>query len=357
MPNKKHIPTIIRHTTSRYWIGIFVLFLSGCSEPNPVPPTSPIGDPIGFRTELAETRAAAGSFTGSGTIHSIQKFGVFAYISGSSVPYMNNTPVSRTATTATWESAPLFYWPIETVDFYAYAHNDPFSGSRTTPYTLPEGFDDVAGVNTAVTTPGAPPKFAMTVDAYPHFQVDLLLAMPQLGKTKSATAVNMLFKHMMTKILFSARVKVPTSAENPIKITDIKLLNVYDSGEIEMNAAKEWTVNTTAPKRKYWLHIIDTPNGNKELVDKALTTSYQMLSTPEGVLLLLPQTLPQDARIEVTFRAGNQPPVTFSVALPISSPVWEKGKALNYQIEIDNGVYITAKPEEWNIVLNDFLID
>lgn len=308
---------------------LMMLFPVACSKLETESSVQPEKLTIDFTLELVGSKAAPNQFTGSGVNHTIRQFGVFARVNGT-VPYMNNLIVSRSDLNSPWTYSPQMYWPADPVDFYAYAHNDPFSGPR-----VPTGADDVAGIREVQLVSGVP-RIAMTVDSYPHFQIDLLLAEAQKGRTKTAGAIGLSFKHVMAKITFSARAKFDPGTHATAKITDIIIRNVFDTGEIEMDAAKEWTVNTTLLPRKYWLHIINTESGKQELNDLELTTSYQMLSSSVGVLLLMPQVLSDDARVEIRYVTSQ--PHTIIMPLKSITPQWGKGTAINYQIEIDNSL-------------------
>lgn len=243
--------------------------------------------------DKAETRAAPVASAAG-----ITSFGVLAYTytgawDGTQSPnYMYDVPVSKSGNT--WTPPSTYYWPGEAykVRFFAYAPkgNNAYrlsgqtAGHPTLTCTVP---DDVAD------------------------QADLLVAASGEINGNSNIPVNLTFRHALTAVKF-----VCGNEMNPGVVKRVTLKNVYSQGTYDLDD-------------QTWKDHGRTTSFTQELNKTAQGTEGEAITSEAQTFMMIPQTLPEAAKIEVIF-ADAKGEHTLSATLAKS--VWPMGKTVTYKI-------------------------
>ena len=198
-----------------------------------------------------------------------------------------------------WSSANTYYWPGtgHTFLFYAWAPTNA----------------------TNLSTPSSPTSTTLgyTVPADVTDQQDILVATTAeiVGNYNSTLPLS--FRHICTAVKFTTG-----SQMQPGTIKSVALKGVLNSGTYDM-ANDSWA--------------LDAATGDfSQSLDKSMSgseTSGSEITTEEGTFMMLPQTLPENAMIEVVFNdgtTGTERTFTASVA----GTEWPQGKTVTYRLSI-----------------------
>lgn len=224
-------------------------------------------------------------------------FGIFGYFydstqswasvnSISPEPSMTNLLVTQNDNSWTTD----VYWPGGTkkATFFAYApHN--CQGATLTSDT-------------------GTPKITYTVPSVIDEQQDILIAKSDEDiSCDGKSDVDLTFKHALTAIKF-------TQGElgDYTKITSITISGVNNKGELSLDGASWDNVSATS--------------GNSYTI-----SSQDGITLNDVILLLMPQTLPSGAKLEVTM-TNDIGTKTFSTTL---TGVWQKGYTVTYQLSVN----------------------
>jgi len=255
----------------------------------------------GFEGEQALTRG-----TPVGNDNFYDKFHVLAYWSknGASVDqfYMNTNASNAAASVGTgaiWSTEQIYYWPgaDHSFQFYAWAPTDA-SGlvtpttpeTKTLAYTVPEAAAD---------------------------QKDIVVATTNEIQGDNNAAVSLTFKHICTAVRFAVG-----SQMQPGSIKSVALKGVKDAGTYDM-AAGTWTLDNTGTTN-FSQDLDKSMNGNE--------TDGTEITSPEGTFMMLPQTLPAGATVEVVFVNANNQERTLTAS--IENTVWTMGTTVTYKLSI-----------------------
>lgn len=261
-------------------------------------------DVSGFKHEQALTRG-----TPVGKDNFYDKFHVLAYWSknGTLVNqfYMNSKASNVAASVGTgaiWSTEQIYYWPgaNHSFQFYAWAPTD--IGSLTTPsspqnkslaYTVPEAAAD---------------------------QKDIVVATPETQDSwipgDNNATVPLTFKHICTAVRFAAGNQM-----QPGSIKNVALKGVKNAGTYDM-ATGTWALDDAITDFSQTL--------NKETT--GTEANGDAITSTEGTFMMLPQTLPAGAMIEVTFT--NASGVDRTLSASIGNTVWTIGTTVTYNLSI-----------------------
>ena len=163
-------------------------------------------------------------------------------------------------------------------------------------------------------TKAGTPSIAYTVPAAVAEQKDLLVAASaeMAGNTGGAAPLN--FRHVLTAVRF-------TTGESmlPGRITKIALKGVYSSGTHAMGS-DSWNFDNAK-----------TADFSQELKVQTDGSVNQEITSAEGTFMMLPQTLPAGASIEVSY----QDDLTWTnrtLTASIAGSQWPMGKTVTYRI-------------------------
>lgn len=218
--------------------------------------------------------------------------------------YFNNEQnLKPAATDAPWpySSGNKYYWPGEEfkMRFFAYS---PYA---STSYGLTYMQDD-SGLN-----PRLHYEVPMTAERQPDLLATPIFDTP--GDNNAVVSLN--FKHICTAVQF-----VEGHDIEPGSIKSIRLKGVYDKGTYSA-ASDSWTLASST-------------------ADFTQTTDYTVQQTESapvtndtGCFVMLPQTVPDGAVIEIEFY-NNVVGETRTLSAPIAGQVWPQGKRVKYNISI-----------------------
>lgn len=307
-----------------FLMGIAATLMTACSENEPFD-NSNGNSPITFDTYVGKQTRASQT-----TIDNLTDFGVYAYVKAST-PFqlMDNEKISTTDGGTTWTYNNIKYWPENnSVDFFAYA-----------PYK--ENWGDYTS---------ATKSFTYTVPAASSAQEDLIAATSfQKNKGSNSGKVNLLFKHLLSKIGFSAKLAAEyLTAE--VRVVNFEVL--YKEGSV--NSQNTFTFATSGDssgsnEAGTW----GTPADNQFLAGKSgelitdtvlITTDYKDLNTkgtattPNTYLMMLPQNVDTgDIQAKITYTVTYTNPaavVTNTKTIDLPAVSWVMGKAYTYNFSI-----------------------
>lgn len=155
-------------------------------------------------------------------------------------------------------------------------------------------------------------------------QCDLVVAVSETKCTESTSSVAMNFKHVLTRIQVKAASTMPAG-----KITRVAIRNIYNKNTLIMG------LNNITWKNE---HTIDG-NWNYCEYDTEVRVGGKDVDVMTGnnALMLLPQTLPSGAVLEITYTpdaTGKQQIFTADIA----SEQWLPGRSLTYTIRLSSTV-------------------
>lgn len=306
---------------------------------------------IGFAT-LLDSRAAA--VTNTKKLADKGGFNVWAYTHATpwvsdpaKTQLLGNTAVTSNNDGVSWSYANPVLWPADLyVSFFAYG---------------PAGKATPAG-----TDPNGRPVVNFTVDPATANQTDLLIAHPvysQVGASYSGGAdVGIRLEHALSRIVFSGMLTGEDTRE--ITIKSIVIDGLYDSGSAALDASNiVWTIDGE-PTASYTVEAnteeetVPEPTKKPELTSEILTTTSKFVTTDDGYLFLMPQSLVRDAGRGATMTvtlAIDGVAVEYPPTALFSPARWEPGKTYNYQIIVDGNdlrivvIDMGASLDNWKI--------
>lgn len=267
-------------------------------SPTPVYLHTLYTDSIVPRTEDALNGASVKRAIPVGRNNMYDTFGVSAYATtgewSNTTPttYMYDVPVALSG--SAWLPSETHYWPGEAyrMKFFAYA---------------PKG-------NNAYRLSGpaaCPPSISGSIPSDVADQKDLLVAAS--GEVGGAlnSAVPLTFRHALTAVRF-----VCGDDMRPGRLKSVALKGVYSTGTYNMETEKWSAVGTT----KDFSQTLDLAVDGRPSV--AITTAPQ-------TFMMIPQTLPDGAAVEVVWSDGSQ---DFVLTADIARSTWAMGKTVTYKI-------------------------
>lgn len=209
-----------------------------------------------------------------------------------------------------WSTGQVYYWPGSgrTLDFYAWAPAD----AHTTP-----------GLGVP-SSPSDGTTLSYTVPSDVSEQIDISVAAAAGIPGNLYQAVSLEFNHIFTAVRF-----VVGEQMQPGTIKSVALKGVYGSGTYDMESQTgegtgTWSLDENSTVD--FSQSLEVATGGEEGPGSAITA-------PEGTFMMLPQTLPMGAAIEVVFRdeaTGTDRTLTASIA----GTQWPIGKTVTYRLSI-----------------------
>lgn len=272
--------------------------------------------PVGIYVEdgfsnIADTRGATIA------TNDVASFNVWASLTGESggtTFFFPEEGVVFSKDVNTFESQEAYFWPgTGTIDFVAVA-NAPASG-----------FD-------AVVTDNKVTGFTYEVPTDATAQNDIVVASKTGVSGSNNETVPLQFKHIMSAV----QVKVGTMPTVGGTFESITLKNVYNSGTYTL-ADGTWARGGTKSDYVVLNQSYTPVNG-------------ATINTGVNTLMMIPQTLPDDAILEVKFKyAGATEAITLTA--PIAKDAdgayyeWKRSKTTFYTISIDENYNLTVVPQ------------
>ena len=218
-------------------------------------------------------------------------------------------------------------WPVGSeVSFHAFA---PYSAGSTSPL----GFmPDVDNEKTRIT------YTASTTDIVN--QPDLILATAKGSQSDNALDLN--FNHALTAVTFAIDKDLADVLGAGKKLTSITLSGIPNEGTYDLavmkgegNAAPEWQFAQDGGSNK-----IGTYKFN--LKDQDIVTGKDFaLTSDNNTLMMIPQTLPESAKLNFQFELDGVPQ---SLIIDMKDQVWQPGKSVIYKLSA-SAINTLSNPE------------
>ena len=194
-----------------------------------------------------------------------------------------------------WTMDNTYYWPgaNHTLQFYAWAPAD------------------------AITAPSSPENltFEYTVPEEATAQQDLVVANESRdGDFKQAVSLG--FKHICTAVKFVVGDEMQAGTIKSVALKGVKNTGTYDM-------TNGWTA-------------VSGPADFTQTLDKVTTGSEgdgDEITSPAGTFMMLPQTLPSGASVEVVFHSATTN-TDHTLSAPIEGTEWPIGKTVTYKLSI-----------------------
>lgn len=239
--------------------------------------------------------------------------------------YQKAASVTSNSTTTWHVSDGIKCWPEApaTLSFYAYAPTDNSMAFVTSG-------SDATGVKTVHYK-------AETSEV--EKQPDLIVSSNTVSRTSNAepAKVNLPFYHALTTVTFSV-----DAAMMPGTLKKVELVNVNTEGDCTMTASATSPFSWSNQKTKSTFSFdFDQPVGSSAVT----------LTSGEKTLMMVPQTLPTDAKVNFTFTVNG---VSQTLSAPIGGKgkTWEAGKSIIYKLSTKTISTISAAnvsfPTTWN---------
>lgn len=257
-------------------------------------------------------------------------FTVYAYNTGEKLAgaglldkvFMDNLAVGYSA--PDWSFTGTYYWPLDQkIQFFAYATDKAATYNADAAKTYPTISYTIAETSAA--------------------QKDFVVAKAtDQTQTTAENGVKLTFDHALTQVNFSVK---GDDANLTYKVSSIEIAGVANTGTYSYDTEK-WTVTGTAGTYSYTVAADASVTG----------TTAVKLDQPDGALMLMPQTLPADAKITIVYQVFNKD--NAAVGTAVTAPValagtaaWEPGKKIRYTLTLaNNAAKVSFAPEvgAWN---------
>ena len=219
--------------------------------------------------------------------------------------YMDDNATNSDGTV--WSTSQVRYWPGEnrTLQFFAWA---PANAAFTA-------------------TPGSPESttYEYTVPDNATDQKDIVVATTDRYNGDYEQQVPLTFKHILTAVKFETGSQMQPGTIKSVALKGVKKSGTYTAFPTGGTAGGEgeWTPYTTAGD---FSQELNKPTTGTE-------TDGTPVTTEEGTFMMLPQTLPDDAEVEVVFldqTSGQERTLSASIA----GTQWPQGKTVTYKLSI-----------------------
>lgn len=259
--------------------------------------TDSIALPSGSQaTQKIETRATPVKNESMYNAFSVSAYAYTGNWDNSQLPnYFYNATASKSSNNS-YELAADYYWPGKNyhMKFFAYA---PMTNGN---YTL-SGKEHAGAPTVSVTIPSEVSK-----------QEDLLVAGTQELSGDQNQPVALTFRHALTAIRFVCGNDMQAGT-----LKKVTLKGVYSEGVFDMGSS-QWT-------------SLKAANSFSQTLDKKLTGSKdEAITTDAQTFMMIPQTLPEGAQLEVVFENESQREKTLTADL--KGTEWPIGKTVTYRI-------------------------
>lgn len=252
-----------------------------------------IPSPLTKDKDILVTRAVP---VNSGNMYT--SFGVSAYSytdfwDGSQIPnFMYDVPIVKSGNS--WAPSSDYYWPGSAykIRFFAYAPTGNMA------YRLS---GQVAGT----------PTIVCTIPADVAEQKDLLVSSTSELDGDLNAVVNLAFQHALTAVRFVCGDDMQAGT-----VKSVALKNIYSNATYNMETGE-------------WGDMRSRVSFLQELDRKTSGTANDTITAEPQTFMMIPQTLPDGAAIEIVFNDGTQ---DHTLKADIGNGVWPKGKTVTYKI-------------------------
>lgn len=243
-------------------------------------------------------------------VTSLETYGLFhvqAHCTDNGAPvsqfYMDDNATNSDGTV--WSTSQVRYWPGEnrTLQFFAWA---PADAAFTA-------------------TPGSPESttFEYEVPALATDQKDIVVATtdPYVGNYEQQ--VPLMFKHILTAVKFETGSQMQPGTIKSVALKGVKKSGTYTAFPTGNTGEGTWTLNDATAD--YTQELNKTTTGTE--------TNGTPVTAEEGTFMMLPQTLPDGAEVEVVFQDGTSGQER-TMSASIAGTQWPQGKTVTYKLSI-----------------------
>lgn len=308
------------------------LAITGCSQNEEFENVGKNSE-ISFNTIVSKTTRA-----GVTKIEELQKSGftVYAYNTGDKLAGAEGATLAKPIFPASglnvtysidnkWTFTGTYYWPLnDKVQFFAYATDNAVTEYNAT---------------------GLYPTFKYTIDNDTKNQKDFVVV-KAINQQKTDGDLILKFTHALTQVNFS----VIGADEKTYKISSVSIQGVAASGVYSFET-DSWTstANETSGRYTYPIDI------NASV---ASSTTAVPLDQENGALMLMPQTMTENAKILISYSVyDGETLISQSTDLEIplkGTATWEAGKKVRYTLTLANkAVAMSFAPEVGNWSVTD----
>lgn len=213
-------------------------------------------------------------------------------------------------------------WPIDSkVSFHAYAPHSSESNKMLS------SKPDLTNVQTNIHYEAK----VSSVDI--ENQPDLIVATnaAQRSKTAANTPVALQFSHALTAVSFAMSSDLADVIGSGAQLTSVSLQNIPNEGDCQLIAQDDkhssssaiWKLDYDNDKNKKGTYTFDLSTKN------IIVGSDLALTDDKQTLMMIPQTLPDGAKLEFTFMQNGQRQV---LTVNLNGEVWEAGKSVIYKL-------------------------
>lgn len=261
----------------------------------------------GINVTSFESGAAA---TRGVPVTSLETYGAFhvqAHCTDNGTPvsqfYMDDNATNSDGTV--WSTSQVRYWPGEnrTLQFFAWAPADaaftatPGSPESTTlEYTVPDNATD---------------------------QKDIVVATTDRFKGNHEQQVPLTFKHILTAVKFETGSQMQPGTIKSVALKGVKKSGTYKAFPTGSTGEGTWTLNDATAD--YTQELNETTTGTE--------TDGTLVTTGDSTFMMLPQTLPDGAEVEVVFQDGTSGQER-TMSASIAGTQWPQGKTVTYKLSI-----------------------
>lgn len=241
------------------------------------------------------------------SLETYDSFHVQAHCTDNGAPvsqfYMDDNATKSDGTV--WSTSQVRYWPGEnrTLQFFAWA---PANAAFTA-------------------TPGSPESttFEYEVPALAADQKDIVVATtdPYVGNYEQQ--VPLTFKHILTAVKFETGSQMQPGTIKSVALKGVKKSGTYTAFPTGNTGEGTWTLNDATAD--YTQELNKTTTGAE--------TDGTAVTTKEGTFMMLPQTLPDGAEVEVVFQDGTSGQER-TMSASIAGTQWPQGKTVTYKLSI-----------------------
>lgn len=237
----------------------------------------------------------------------MSSFGVTAFLG--SQKYMDHVEIKKSADS--WEPETDYFWLNgKPLDFYAWYPYNSAEGTNGIPAGMTLNQEDFSSISYTVPTDVSK-------------QEDLMFAVKKnASEPKDGKATSLDFKHSLAAVKFVVG-DLPTG----VTVKSITLKGVKVTGSLNVNAINQnWVLEGDAK--------------DMQLVSDATAGTDDKLPAEGEAFFMMPQTLPDDAKVEVVVEDEKGTKVTLTGALQDATAAeqeknkWEAGKTYTYTINL-----------------------
>lgn len=324
---------------SYLFINIILLLFLSCTNTQEEPILTPEEEQtaIGFAAKVQDSRATLTDVQSKG-------FGVWAFITNSEKPYMENMEVKYIGDK--WDYSPIKYWLVDTE--FSFVATYPYVENST--YTTKSGAVELTLSETPSNTDYLVARNAIDT-SYEEFD--------------PSESVQLQFKHLLSNVSLNVWRDGAKHHHDQMRVRKVTLSNIRKAGTYS-SATNSWALTKDKLTMEYTNNDVADDDNNvtdDDNIDAATQTdgSYDFSGTPSAPfsgLMLLPQPIDASSnsvslKIQYELKrnnAANWESAELETILPAIS--WEQGKQYVYNVVLSSvtGItvyYIQTKVEPW----------